>query len=143
MKKTSIPDEDHVVRQCSFTRWQNDEASLDAYLLRKDEQYLSVDWLERSGKPELAGQLDAVVQQLYKRRRDVRATHRLARLNVGSSKSSISAALALAVGFFGLGRRRENTYAGIFDIPSDPRENEKVALLLVTLSKGDLHAPPV
>jgi hypothetical protein len=124
-------------------RWQNDEASVDAYLLRKDELYLSVDWLERSGEPELREQLKIVVQQLVKRGREVKTTHRLARLNVGKSKSTISSVLGFAVAFFGLGRRKPNTYAGIFDIPSDPRENEKVALQLVVLSKGDLHTPPL
>lgn len=111
-------------------------------MLREDEPYLSVDWPERSGEKDLTKQLEEVVKNLKARGRDVKSSHRLARLNVGNTDLLVSSTLGISLSFLGLGKNKRDTYAGIFDIPMDGKENQKVALKLVAISKGNLHVPP-
>lgn len=111
-------------------------------MLRENEPFLSVDWPEQSGEKELAKQLEEVVKNLRGRGRDVKSLHRLARLHVGNTDLLVSTTLGVSLSFLGLGKKKRDTYAGIFDIPLDEKENEKIALKLVALSKGNLHVPP-
>lgn len=115
---------------------------MDAFLLRTGEEYLSVDWLERSDEIELIEQIRHVVLQLAKRDRKVRPSHRLARLNVGRAEEVVSEMFGVLLCFFGLRKRKKDTYSGIFDVPTTARENEKVAFQLAILTIGDLHPNP-
>lgn len=138
-----IPDTDHVARHCPPGKCEEDMAGMDAFLLRPDEPYLSVDWLERTGKSELVDQLTVIVKTLQKRGRTVKTTDGLARLNVGTSIDNVLTNTGANLEFQSLGQSKTNTYSGIYGIPSDRRANEKVALQLSVLTLGELHPPPL
>lgn len=140
----TVPDTDHVARHVPPGKQDGDEASMDAFTLRldADEDFLSVDWLEKSGQTALVDQLKHVVIQLAGRRRTVKPSDRLARLNVGNSKAVVDSMCEVAIDFLYLGKGGTDTYSGIYGIPLDPHSNEKVALQLAILSKGELHPPP-
>ncbi len=46
MKGDTIPDQDHVARYCKGTQAPGGEIQATAFMLRKDEESLSVNWLE-------------------------------------------------------------------------------------------------
>ncbi len=47
MKGDILPDTDHVTRHCRPKQVENGEIQGSAFMLRKDELGLSVDWLEK------------------------------------------------------------------------------------------------
>lgn len=143
MTYTFVPHADHVVRHCPPGKCEKDKAGMDAFILRPDETYLSVDWLERTGKSELVDQLTVVVKALIKRKRTVKASDRLARLNVGTAIHNVLTNVRVALEFRSRQRSRTDTYSGIYGIPPDPRANDKVALQLSVLTLGELHPPPL
>lgn len=143
MTSTFVPDSDHVARHCSSVKWEKDKASMDAFLLRPGETYLSVDWLERTGESILVEQLHVVVKALEKRNRSVKAVHRLARLNVGIAKESVASHVRISLEFQSREKSKSDTYSRICGIPPDPRTNEKIALQLSVLTLGELYAPPL
>lgn len=139
----TVPNTDHIARHITPGKCHGDEASIDAFTLRldKDEDYLSVDWLEKSGKTQLEEQIAHVVAQIVARKRTIKASHRLARLNVGASKELVSSICGIALDVLYLGNSNTDTYSGVYGIPLDPHSNEKVAFQLALLSKGALHEP--
>lgn len=85
-----IPEQDHVVRYCSATRLneENGNPLPGAFQLRKDEEYLSVEWLEYCNTADRSAQLKEVRSSL-KEALDIRPSAKLALLNVGATISKV------------------------------------------------------
>jgi len=84
-----VPDSDNVTRLCSKTQLNEDgwpEAT--AFLLKTNEPYLSVNWLEHVRLEDREQQI-AEVRRVLNRKRDVRASARLALLNVGQARAAV------------------------------------------------------
>jgi hypothetical protein len=59
MKDQPIPDTDHVARYCKASTVEDGEISAAAFMLREDERYLSVNWLEELKLPNRAAEITA------------------------------------------------------------------------------------
>ena len=139
---TSIPNDNHVARHCRARNVHGTGVSGDEFELRLDrpnpEDYLSVNWLEKSGKKLLEEQLSVVRKQIPL---TPKAKDRLARLNVGSAKSRVFDNvdnLEISFRLIG-GRRQRSTYSGIFDIPMIERISKAVGIQLAMVASGNLH----
>lgn len=92
MRGNPIADTDHVVRHCRPSYVDNGRVSGEAFKPRlidgKPEEYVSVLWLEHAHPTDLATQLEIVRAELAAIR-SVKASHKLAMLNVGSTKSQV------------------------------------------------------
>ena len=74
-----IPDTDHVSRLCGGSKCDDDGRPLGAaFMLRRDEPYLSVNWLESTGASNRAEQLAAVRRHLTDKEINLPAKGRLA-----------------------------------------------------------------
>lgn len=82
MKGDPLPSSDHITRLCFPKHAPMGQVQASAFLLRKDEPNLSVDWLEilgcRSREKEIIK-----MREVYNRRLDVKKNARIAVLNVG------------------------------------------------------------
>ena len=83
-----IPDSDHVGRYCKASTVENGEISAAAFMVRKTEEYLSVNWLEELNRSDRATQIREL-QSLYARKLRVGAAARIAVLNVGSLRAKV------------------------------------------------------
>ena len=89
MKDQPIPDTDHVARYCKASTVEDGEISAAAFMLRQDERYLSVNWLEELKLPNRAAEITGL-QELYTRKFSrVGAGARIALLNVGRLRTNV------------------------------------------------------
>ena len=88
MKGEKIPDEHHVARYCGFTTLDEDRmVSASAFMLKKGESELSVNWLENLAKPDRQGEI-ATLRRVYSSKPKplkVGAQAKIAVLNVGKT----------------------------------------------------------
>ena len=94
MALPNLPDEDHIVRLVPWSKLFKDEddnvlgVSAEAFVPRKDDPTLSVNWLERvSGSSQQQLQTAATLIQDTQSSKKIGPKARLARLNVGQTKS--------------------------------------------------------
>jgi len=88
MKGDAIPDADHVVRLCKASTVDNGVIQATAFMLRRVEQYLSVNWLENLNRSDRMSEVREL-QDLYRSKFKVGAGARLAVLNVGILKAKV------------------------------------------------------
>ena len=88
MSGQAIPDSDHVGRYCKASTVENGEISAAAFMVRKAEEYLSVNWLETLNRSGRATQISEL-QSLYARKLRVGAVARIAVLNVGGLRAKV------------------------------------------------------
>ena len=83
MKGDTIPDQDHVARLCKPTQAPEGQIQPTAFLLKAEEEYLSVNWLEFLNCSCRESEINEL-RQLYSRKfLSVGAGARIAVLNVG------------------------------------------------------------
>lgn len=84
MKGERIPDADHVARLCGGSHIREDgTVGPTAFMLRKGEVYLSVNWLEFLKLPTRTAQIEEVFRVVGTKRK-IGSSARLAVLNVGT-----------------------------------------------------------
>ena len=88
MKGQAIPDSDHVGRYCKASTVENGEISAAAFMVRKTEDYLSVNWLEEINRSDRTTQMSEL-QSLYATKLRVGAAARIAVLNVGGLRAKV------------------------------------------------------
>ena len=64
MSGDRLPDKDHISRYCKFTSLVNDQPSRASFMLRPDEEFLSVNWLEYFGLKDCQEQMSQVRQNI-------------------------------------------------------------------------------
>jgi hypothetical protein len=114
-----VPDGDHVTRLCSRAQLNEDgwpEAT--AFILKPNEPYLSVNWLEHLGIEDRQGQV-AEVLRVLRTKRDVRASAKLALLNVGGSRAAVQAGTTdrLEIEFRHEPEDEDSSHSGIYNLP--------------------------
>ena len=120
MTGDDLPDEDHVVRYVRPSLIDDDHIDGGAFILRKDETGISVNWLEIFEGDDQVGPLDEIRRLL----RLVPAnTGQFAKLNVGDTKKYVSAA-AREAGIFLEINVLEAPLAATCDYEPDPSHAE-------------------
>ncbi|TSD69987.1 hypothetical protein FFI39_002530 [Janthinobacterium sp. KBS0711] len=92
MSDGPVPDSDYIVRLCKGTQVAEGEPQATAFMLRGGESALSVNWLEKLALPTRDEEI-AEVQRLFSTF-TIRATHRLAVLNVGEGRAAVATGTA-------------------------------------------------
>lgn len=82
MKGDLLPSSDHIARLCSPKHAPMGKVQASAFLLKKNEPNLSVDWLEILGCQSREKEI-LKMREVYNRRLDVKKNARIAVLNVG------------------------------------------------------------
>lgn len=86
MPGPSIPDTDHVSRLCGATKCDEEGRPLGAaFMLRPNETFLSVNWLEHTGPSSRAKQLDIVRKHLTNKGMNLTKKGRLAVVHLGTT----------------------------------------------------------
>lgn len=81
MSGDPLPDEDHISRYCKFKSLVNDQPSGASFMLRTDDEFLSVNWLEYFGLKDCQEQMSQVRQNI---RLNLAPRAKFAVLNVGN-----------------------------------------------------------
>jgi hypothetical protein len=89
MKGDEIPDHDHVARYCSPTRVSNEEIQATAFMLRPADNSLSVNWLEYFKCLSREGEIDELRKAYAAKKLIVKASGRIAVLNVGEVRNKV------------------------------------------------------
>ena len=86
-----LPDADHVSRYCKPSAVDRQGRPMAAaFLPRRDEEFLSVNWLEYCGLPDLEAAVGHVRTQFQGRGYGLRRNGRFAVLNAGTAKAAVS-----------------------------------------------------
>ena len=88
MKDDPIPPEDHVSRYCRGGSLDNGCVTGASFLLRADEEYVSVNWLEYLQKPNREAQI-AEVQRVLTTKLSPGSKAKIAVLNVGETIENV------------------------------------------------------
>ncbi len=83
-----IPDSDHVVRYCKPSQVDDGVPSPAAFLPRRTEGYLSVNWLEFFGALSRLDAVERVREAFRGKDYEIKHTGRMAVLNVGEAKTA-------------------------------------------------------
>lgn len=131
MKGQLIPDTDHVARYCRASTVEDGEISAAAFMLRKGEEFLSVNWLEDLNSSNRATQIRGL-QAVYARKFNrVGAGARIAILNVGVLRTNVehrSPDRRLLPVIHEPIIPDDPSHAGIYEVPYD---DETIAELIV------------
>ena len=84
-----IRDEDHVVRYIGGKKIDQGRIQASAFFLKKDQKYLSVNWIEFFGQPNLADAVREIRGVFGRKEYKLGASARFAVLNVGEAKSFV------------------------------------------------------
>jgi len=85
-----IPDTDHVARYCSPARVDDEGVvQASAFLLRRGEDYLSVNWLEFLDRPTRNGEIEEIRRVYGRKSFRVKPRARFAVLNVGKIRQTV------------------------------------------------------
>ena len=95
MTRDSIRDEHHIARHLNPKKIEESGLPAEhAFEPKAGSRMVSVNWLERfDGEPDQEAQLERV-REVLGRRREIKPSHRLALLNVGSAKQAVRNSLA-------------------------------------------------
>lgn len=88
MKDDPMPDQDHVARFCRPSQVDNEQIQASAFMLRKNEETLSVNWLESLSCPNRESEVTEI-QTIYSKTFTVGARARIAILNVGEVREKV------------------------------------------------------
>ena len=138
MKGDHLPDSDHVVRYCPGSKLAEDGTPLaTAFYLRRNEKYLSVEWLEYL---QLHVKEDPVrkVASIFKEKLNVGSTARMAILNVGNMCHHVKTQTALTIRVLHEPGKNDPAHAGIHDTAQD----EMIIAELITETVDTLYPFP-
>ncbi|MCF6159118.1 MAG: hypothetical protein E3K32_11265 [wastewater metagenome] len=88
MKGDKTPDHHHIARYCKPTCVVDGQIQATAFMLRKDEESISVNWLEYLGHSSREGEITEL-RKIYSAKLNVGARARIAVLNVGEVRNKV------------------------------------------------------
>ena len=88
MKGDKIPDRDHISRFCKPMQVEDGQIQPAAFMLRSDEENLSVNWLEFLNSPNRESVL-AEIRNIYSAKLSIGASAKIAILNVGEVRDIV------------------------------------------------------
>ncbi|MDE2216446.1 MAG: hypothetical protein KGJ87_04695 [Planctomycetota bacterium] len=89
MRGDTIPDKNHIARYCKPTQAPDGQIQATAFMLRADEESLSVDWLEFLNCPSRESEITKIRNIYSTRFRSVGASAKIAVLNVGEVREKV------------------------------------------------------
>jgi hypothetical protein len=88
MKGDKIPDPDHIARFCRPMQASDGQIQATAFMLRSDEEYLSVNWLEYFNCSRRDHEITEI-RNVYSEKLNVGARAKIAILNVGEVREKV------------------------------------------------------
>jgi hypothetical protein len=88
MKGDQIPDPDHIARFCKPMQAPEGQIQATAFMLRSDEEYLSVNWLEYLNCSNRDHEINEI-RNVYSEKLNVGARAKIAVLNVGEVREKV------------------------------------------------------
>ncbi len=88
MKGDKIPDQNHIARYCKPTQVSDGQIQATAFMLRKDEKSLSVNWLEFLNCSSRECEITEI-RNIYSSKLSVGASAKIAVLNVGEVRKKV------------------------------------------------------
>jgi hypothetical protein len=138
MKGDHLPASDHVVRYCPGSKLAEDGTPLaTAFFLRRNEKYLSVEWLEYLQQHVKEDPVRKAAS-IFKEKLNVGSTARMAVLNVGNMCRHVKTQTALTIGVLHEPGKNDPAHAGIHDTAQD----EMIIAELITETVDTLHPFP-
>ena len=121
MNIESLPDSDHVSRLCKPSSIDKESGLPDiaAFLPRRGEEYLSVNWLEHFKKLELSDSVDSIREVFKHKNYTLRPTARFVVLNVGETKSLVLDVHQRILRIEQVPLEDDRSHSGIFGYSSD------------------------
>ena len=114
MSKERIPDSDHVSRYCGGSHVEDGEISGTAFMLRANEEYLSVNWLEFLQLSNRQKEIQEVSRVLKDKGRILGATSVIAVLNAGEVLEHVRNAAAITLEAMRVPEEKDPSHSGIF-----------------------------
>jgi hypothetical protein len=109
MEADRIPGQNHIARYCKPTQVQDEQVAATAFMLRKGEKCLSVNWLEFLNRPNRENELTELRRIYSAKPLQVGAKGKIAILNVGEVCEKV---------------RKESPDSRNLDILHDPEPND-------------------
>ncbi len=88
MKGDQIPDPDHIARFCRPKQVSDGQIQATAFMLRSDEEYLSVNWLEFLNCSSRDHEINEI-QNIYSAKLTVGVRAKIAVLNIGEVREKV------------------------------------------------------
>jgi hypothetical protein len=88
MKGDKIPDQDHIARFCRPMQVSEGKIQATAFMLRSDEEYLSVNWLEYLDCSSRDQEINEI-RNIYSEKLNVGKSAKIAFLNVGEIREKV------------------------------------------------------
>ena len=129
MKDDPLPHRDHIARYCGGSHINEDDTiAPTAFHLRrnKNEEYLSVDWLEILNQPDRISEIEAVRGVISQRLR-LGKTSKIGILNVGEVIDYVIDGSGLSIQILHKPVPNEPSHSGIYDTDQD---EERIAELI-------------
>ena len=108
-----------------------------AFRLRQDEEYLSVNWVEYLGAPDLPAAVERIREVFRRKNYALRANGRFVVLNVGAAKTAVYEGIGYSLRFDHLPLDDDQSHAGIFGYTAD--DLAVAAELAVLVAPQDVH----
>lgn len=138
MRNEPLPDEHHVARYCKPSSVEDGLPSAEAFTLKKDDEYLSVNWLEYLGASDTYTAVERVREAFRNKRYQVRRNAGFAVLNVEAAKHAVHKATEATPAIKHLPARNDPSHSGIFVGTAD---NFAIAVQLAALvTPENMHA---
>ena len=120
MSSVPLPDDDHASRYCKPTAVGDDGLPMaSAFALRNEENYLSINWLEYFGEPNLSDAVQRVRAAFRNKRYKLRPQGRFVVLHVGAAKTAVLDATGKTLRIDNLPFKDDPSHAGILGYSSD------------------------
>ena len=137
MTDVPLPDNDHISRYCKPSTVERGIPLSAAFMPKRGEDYLSVNWLEYFGEPALDTAIDLVRQVFRHKNYQVRPKGRYAVLKVGDAKMAAYESVGYTLSIDHLPLSDDQSHAGIRGYGS---EDLAVAVELAALvTHRDVH----
>ena len=137
MVNTPLPDEDHVSRYCNPSTVEGGLPMASAFIPRRGEEYLSVNWLEYFSQGDLTAAVERVREAFRVKNYRVRQNGRLVVLNVGAAKTAAREGVDRALSIDHMPVGNDQSHAAIRGYGSD---DLAVAVELAALvTRQDVH----
>ena len=137
MVTQALPDEHHVARYCKPSDLVDGIPLPKAFELKKDEEYLSVNWLEYFGESDLNAAVERVRKAFRNNHYQVRQNAGFAVLDVGAAKSALREHTKSEPTVKHLPSRNDPSHAGIFG--STPDNFTVTAELALLVTSENVH----
>lgn len=137
-----VPNDNHVARHCRHRNVQGTNVSGKEFelKLKRDppESYLSVNWMEATGKSTIDDQLIVIRKAIPM---EFHRKDRIARLHVGTARQKVFQNIGrLVINFRKIKTKGSHkTYSGIYDIPMNDQSNRAVGMQLAMVASGNLY----